>query len=268
MKYAIEGFSQQYAMALKKKVLKNNKEVEIKIDCTDLVILRWFVDFYPNMKKIVVDGTEYAWLTHKKLMEDLPLIDINRSSFISRMQKLVEFKILKYRFVKEGGSFSLYSFGENYSNLITEKGTCSNIHGVDNQTDMGVDSQTYTKDNNIIDNNIKDNIIYIVDYLNKSAGTHYRTSNDKTERLINARFKEKYTVADFVTVIDKKCKEWLNTDMEQYLRPETLFGTKFENYLNQKPIQRKEATKNEFLHNNYTKEQIDNLITDLDNVEV
>ena len=55
MKYTIEGFSQQFASTLKKKIIKNNKEVEIKIDCTDLVILRWFVDFYPNMKKMVVE---------------------------------------------------------------------------------------------------------------------------------------------------------------------------------------------------------------------
>ena len=45
---------------------------------------------------------------------------------------------------------------------------------------------------------------------------------------------EKYTVEDFYSVIDKKTAEWLNTEQEKYLRPETLFGTKFESYLNQK----------------------------------
>jgi hypothetical protein len=45
---------------------------------------------------------------------------------------------------------------------------------------------------------------------------------------------EGYSVDDFITVIDKKCLDWLNTDYEQYLRPETLFGTKFESYLNAK----------------------------------
>ena len=70
MRYTIEGFSQEYAMTLRKKVIKRNKEIEIKIDCTDLVILRWFVDFYPNMKKKIVDRREYAWLTHNKLKND------------------------------------------------------------------------------------------------------------------------------------------------------------------------------------------------------
>ena len=70
MKRTIEGFSQEYAATLKKKVkIKQRgeeKEKEVKIDCTDLVILRWFVDFFPNMKKMIIDGKEYAWLTHKK----------------------------------------------------------------------------------------------------------------------------------------------------------------------------------------------------------
>ena len=45
--------------------------------------------------------------------------------------------------------------------------------------------------------------------------------------------KEGYVIEDFKKVIDSKSKEWLNTDFEKYLRPATLFGTKFENYLNE-----------------------------------
>lgn len=81
-----------------------------------------------------------------------------------------------------------------------------------------------------------DNIPYseIVEYLNKRTGKKYRASSQKTKRLIKARFNEKYTVDDFKKVIDNKCLEWLRDDkMSRYLRPETLFGTKFESYLNQ-----------------------------------
>ena len=151
MKYTIEGFSQEYAMKLKKHIEKRNKIVEIKIDCTDLVILRWFVDFYPKMRKYIIDNKEYAWLTHNKLLEDLPLIDISRGAFIERMQKLVEFGILEYRFVKNGGTYSLYAFGENYNNLIESKeGAGSNTYGVQVQAD--------NKNNSINDNSINNNI--------------------------------------------------------------------------------------------------------------
>ena len=82
----------------------------------------------------------------------------------------------------------------------------------------------------------KKNYIYtvVIDYLNENVGTHYRPSNKTTQKHINARLTEGYTYDDFKIVIDKMCQKWKGTDMEQYLRPETLFGTKFESYLNAK----------------------------------
>lgn len=81
----------------------------------------------------------------------------------------------------------------------------------------------------------KEIYIYIVDYLNQKAGTNYKPSSKKTQTCIHARLAEGFTVDDFKTVIDKKCDDWLDDQkMEQYLRPETLFGTKFEGYLNAK----------------------------------
>ena len=74
----------------------------------------------------------------------------------------------------------------------------------------------------------------IIDYLNRKTNSHYRPTSKATRRLIKARYNEGFTDMDFKTVIDKKCAEWLQDgNMVQYLRPETLFGTKFEAYLNQ-----------------------------------
>lgn len=165
MKYTIEGFSQKYAMTLKKEVDTGKKIITKKIDCTDLVILRWFVDFYPNMKKIEVDGVQYAWLTHKKLLEDLPIVDINKRSFIDRMQKLVDFNILSYKLLKEGGTFSLYGFGENYKYMIESfenaEGMQSNNIGSEIKQSQGMQSngigvcnQTDNKDKSIKDTSI------------------------------------------------------------------------------------------------------------------
>lgn len=83
-------------------------------------------------------------------------------------------------------------------------------------------------------NNTKNKELYaaIIARLNEKAGTAYRPSSKATQGHINARIAEGYTVEDFYTVIDKKCAEWKGGKMEQYLRPETLFGSKFENYLN------------------------------------
>ena len=76
----------------------------------------------------------------------------------------------------------------------------------------------------------------IVNFLNSVTGSNYRSTTDKTRKLIAARLAEGFTVNDFRTVITKKTKEWTGTDMAQYLRPETLFGTKFEGYLNQPEV--------------------------------
>lgn len=74
----------------------------------------------------------------------------------------------------------------------------------------------------------------IVDYLNEKTGRQYKTNNLKTISLVRARLKDGFKQIDFIRVVDTKCDEWLDTDMAKYLRPETLFGTKFDNYLNQR----------------------------------
>lgn len=75
----------------------------------------------------------------------------------------------------------------------------------------------------------------IVDYLNEKAGRKFKHTTDKTQRLIKARWNEGFELDDFKEVINIKTREWLNDpEMQKYIRPETLFGTKFEGYLNQK----------------------------------
>lgn len=74
----------------------------------------------------------------------------------------------------------------------------------------------------------------IVEYLNRKAGTHWRSDTKDTIKHIKARLDEHYTLDDFFAVIDRKCADWLGTEWQDYLRPMTLFGTKFESYLNAK----------------------------------
>lgn len=79
-----------------------------------------------------------------------------------------------------------------------------------------------------------DDIKAIVEYLNDKIGAHYKPNGKKIKELIKARMNEGYTVEDFKTVIDKKFKSWGNNPkMSLYLRPSTLFGTRFGEYLNE-----------------------------------
>jgi uncharacterized phage protein (TIGR02220 family) len=84
----------------------------------------------------------------------------------------------------------------------------------------------------------------IISHLNEKCGTNYKANTAKTKSVINARLAEGFKEADFISVIEKKSREWLSDPkMEKYLRPETLFGTKFESYLNQKSEVKKETPK-------------------------
>ncbi|SEO81588.1 conserved phage C-terminal domain-containing protein [Denitrobacterium detoxificans] len=73
-----------------------------------------------------------------------------------------------------------------------------------------------------------------VDHLNEKTGKAFRPTTASTVRHVSARLRESYTVDDLNAVTDLKCSEWLGDPrMAQYLRPETLFGPKFEGYLQQ-----------------------------------
>lgn len=129
------------------------------------------------------------------------------------------------------------SFKQELCELYNKRDTVSIPYGYPMDTSVSVSVNNNI--NNINNNNninINNNIPYkeIIDYLNEKANTRYRSTSDNTKKHIKARFNDGYTLDDFKKVIDIKTKEWLKSDMEKYLRPETLFGSKFENYVNQK----------------------------------
>ena len=72
----------------------------------------------------------------------------------------------------------------------------------------------------------------LISYLNKKTGSSYRMT-DQIRTLINERLSEGYTIEQMKSVIDKKCTEWsCDGKMRSYLRPSTLFGERFEEYIN------------------------------------
>jgi uncharacterized phage protein (TIGR02220 family) len=78
--------------------------------------------------------------------------------------------------------------------------------------------------------------IEIIDYLNNCTGQAYKPTSKTNQKYINERLKEGHSVDDFKKVIETKATKWLNTQYQDYLRPQTLFGSKFEAYLNESVI--------------------------------
>jgi len=132
-----------------------------------------------------------------------------------------------------------YEFKDEKQSLVDDPLTQYSIDK--NRIDkISIDKNIYSRDVNVVEKK------EIIDYLNLKLGTKYKYTTIITNQKIEARFKEGFTVEDFKKVIDKKTRDWLGTKYEKYLRPETLFGTKFEGYLNEKE---RELTTNDIAKN-------------------
>lgn len=119
MKYTLEGFSQEAALSMRADITENGKTKTIKLDAIDLIIIRWIIDFYPKMKKTIIEGAEYAWLDYSTFIEDMPLLGLSRQSLYKRCMKMVQLGVLKHTTVRSGGTFSYYGLGPEYSRLVS-----------------------------------------------------------------------------------------------------------------------------------------------------
>lgn len=119
--------------------------------------------------------------------------------------------------------------GQNADNSRTNSGTCLNKDG---------EGELEGTSNEVPDINSAERIPYttIIEYLNQKTGKSYRASSANSKSHIKARWNEGFRLEDFKAVIDAKVKDWAkDPKMDKYLRPQTLFGSKFEAYLNEKP---------------------------------
>ena len=128
----------------------------------------------------------------------------------------------------------------NLSNAFTESVQCTKDKSVQCKTVNNTVNNTVNKRNikessNDTDLSASETIPYveIIDYLNSKCLKSYKHKNRIAREKIHARWNEGFRLEDFKRVIDIKAAEWLNdTEMNRYLRPDTLFGSKFEIYLN------------------------------------
>ncbi|MBA7492297.1 hypothetical protein ES702_02846 [subsurface metagenome] len=112
-----------------------------------------------------------------------------------------------------------------------EKETLKNIPGEVCNQSIVEDFYNEEKDKN---KEPKNQIEKIINYLNEKSHKNFRSNNIKTKKLIKSRLNEGYFFEDFKKVIDIKTTQWINNkEFKKFLRPETLFGGKFEGYLNE-----------------------------------
>lgn len=207
--------------------------VELTGDLTTALLLNQIV-FYSDKSKRN-DG--YFYKTYKDWEQELLLTERQVRNSANKLKKigLIETKVMK-----ANGSPTVH-YKLDYDKLVDSiltKCQIRNLQNVRNETDKT--SESLTEEYNIRNTTDNKYIVEIVNYLNDVTDKNFRHSTKKTQTLIKARLREGFTVDDFKKVIDTKTKEWKNDKkMNQYLRPETLFGTKFESYLNQNAVETK-----------------------------
>ena len=120
----------------------------------------------------------------------------------------------------------VYPVSDTPSDKVSDTPFCSDVDGGERGEEKNILSCTESVDAMIP-------FAEIIAYLNRRAGTNYRPTTKTTQRLIRARWREGWRKSDFLKVIDSKVDAWqADPKMTQYLRPETLFGPKFESYTN------------------------------------
>lgn len=232
-----------------------NKDIA-KTMGTDVAIILGLLcnkyNYYEKQNKLtIIDGKEYFYCTREHIYNETGL---KESGQRKSMKILEDQGILEHKKIGIPSKNYYYINIEKLAQILEISSSAENKElEVSKNNDLSLKNNTqilYNKNN--IEKNInleyipeneeikkensilKENIDCIIQYLNQSIGTNYKPNSKSTIKLIKARFNDGFVLDDFYDVIDKKVKEWKNTEMEKYLRPETLFGNKFESYLNQK----------------------------------
>ena len=184
------------------------------------------------------DGNVFQYYTNEQLM-----VDLNSSE-----KTIIKFK----KELKDVGLLKEVRQGNNLPNRIyisavdgTVNSTVSELEilqsGTVNNTVSELEIlQTNKTNNNEIDNNNNKLSICkeVVSYLNLKAKKNFKVDTASHQKFIKARLKDGYVLEDFKKVVDIMVAKWKGTEYEQYLQPQTLFGNKMDNYLNQ-PMPRK-----------------------------
>jgi len=231
-----------------------------------------FVDNIVSVLRLTESSREdYQTLIDKQyLYEFASGICVIRHHWVNNTRRSDRYRGTQYKteldtlFIEEGGAYSLkpelLTSGNNQW-LTNGRPTGYQLatNGIPNITKP---NQTKPKERSTLSGkpdhanslSLNDEIIQI---LNEATGSSFRSKTPKTVSLIKARTSEGFTLDDFKTVIEHKASQWkTDPSMRQFLRPETLFGTKFEGYLNDAKRKGGEATSPKLYVNKFLSEEI------------
>ena len=132
---------------------KDGKPHEVRIDAADTLILQWLLHFYPRMNKKKVNDEEYAYISYKKIVEDLPILNTTKRAVAARLKKIEHFGLIKMLIEKdEFGTYTYIHLTKKYFSLLeTAEGGCPSKNN-------GVVPRRTTKNSKLENSKIRANI--------------------------------------------------------------------------------------------------------------
>jgi uncharacterized phage protein (TIGR02220 family) len=226
----------------------------VKIGLNETIVLQQ-IHYWLQSSSHVIEGRKWIYNTYQDWQEQMPFW--SKDTICRAIRSLEKQGLLLTGNWNKKKSDNTKWYSINYQNLDALEGFDSEEHDqpsqhVESPSNLPTSTQQIAMsdlaDCQLEDSNLplplpestseitteKNLIVDIVDYFNAKTNANYKSASKKTRKHIRARLREGFTFEDFKRVIDRKTADWLDDPhMNQYLRPETLFGTKFESYLNQ-----------------------------------
>ncbi len=216
------------------------------------IIIKLYQQIYANGYYLHVDNKRLKLISRTinvdvDLLREVIKLAVEYDIYNKKLYK--KYEILTSRGIQKRYLFaSLRRLSANFYKEYLLLGVNDNINSVNvninsinvTETPVNDDSNSHT----ILKDIKEKNIPYgeIIEELNSICGTNYKSGTENTKKFIRARFNENFCLEDFKKVIEVKCESWKGTEQEKYLRPETLFGNKFEGYLQETGNRKKEVS--------------------------
>ena len=178
--------------------------------------------------RVVAEELNLSQSTIQRLTKEFESLNIIKC--IKKSKSITEASIYKYIF-----DYSHEPVSESVNEPVYESTQPSDFKDL-NDIEVSQDEPVYETVPDTLEKEVlkrKDIYRLVINRLNEKANKNFKPTSSRTQSHINARLSEKFTIDDFYKVIDTKSKQWKDTSMEAFLRPRTLFGTKFEDYLNE-----------------------------------
>lgn len=140
MKYSILGFDQREVLNLTRIEMVNNKPTEVSIDIIDLLILSDVAELSNrnSIRKVILDNGQFSWISYNAILEDLPILKIEKKQLSRRLDKLESFGLIEMKVerVKGMGTFTYIRVGSKYESVKysndgqkSREGVVNNVYG-------------------------------------------------------------------------------------------------------------------------------------------